>query len=495
MNYMLSGFQCEFISEVIEQLKIVQPDAQCKAAVYIPDDKFGAGHKIINGIQYFDRNCVRNVDGLEVGYADFGLDYYLPYFHHYASLLDRQIYDTSSLGGTHRYNLFTTLIGFYTEFFSNNKIDKIISREIPHFGSEFVMYLVAKNVGVDIVMFDFVEHLNRTLPIFDIYNRKIQSFNNDKHKADVENLLNKLGESFKDVQSKTAAPTFFNYQQKWSFFSWLKYIARDTYYVIKKNPFKIDHISLTKFVKGNLKSVSRFDVSFYFFRLRIKTFLLEKCYYSLSTNLDDIDDDNIVVFFSHYQPERTTNPDGGAYYDIIYTIRKLKSILPEKTTILYKEHPHIFSPTYRRVFRGGLLRNEKFYQDLIDMDVKLISIYEDNDKLFDKARAISSVTGTILLEAIAKLKPAIMFGNSWHVNIDPIIHIKNSEKIELSKLELTEKDLEQAVFQLCDIYENSVERLMLLHRDTKTTRVEVTSMLKILSKLRFFSEQEKKNLS
>lgn len=487
MNYLLNGFQFEFVKEIEKQLSDYRDELSLATAIYIPDNRFGTGHKEIDGVVFYDRNMVRNVDGIKGLFRNFDLSCYLEYFHYFSSLLDRQLYDQGKVTGTQKFNLFTCLIGFYTNLFIEKKIEKIISREIPHFGAEFVMYIVAKKHDIDIVMFDFVEHLNRTLPIFDIFDRKLEKTNDSSYFSESKELLRRLAQPFKEVQSKTAAPNFLKMKKKWSASSWMKYIARDLYYILKKNPLSIDHTSLTRCEDGQLIPSTRFQVCKYFSMLRLKTFKLERYYNSLASDLSEISAEKCIAFFSHYQPERTTNPDGGPYYDILYTIRKLKGLLPEDVQILYKEHPHIFSPTYKLNFRGGVLRSKQFYNDLLELDVKLVSIYEDNDRVFQKVDAIASVTGTVLLEAVAKSKPALMFGNSWHVNLNAVKHADSFTKLDISALANELNEVNVTIEQLNNIYAQSVERIQLLYSNDARTTLEVKKMIGNLEARGFFN--------
>ena len=156
MKYILTGFQLQYAEEIIKQLTDLYPEFACKSVFYIPTKESDNGHKSLNGISYYDRNKMRNAEGIcSEELFNFNVEEYMPYYHYYNSLLDRQI--SGPLSGNVSYRMFLSLISFFNRLLYEQDVDFIISREIPHFGTEFVLYLVAKQRGVKIVMFDFVE--------------------------------------------------------------------------------------------------------------------------------------------------------------------------------------------------------------------------------------------------------------------------------------------------------------------------------------------------
>ena len=64
-----------------------------------------------------------------------------------------------------------------------------------------------------------------------------------------------------------------------------------------------------------------------------------------------------VYFALHFEPERTTNPDGGFFHDQFLAIIHLRKILPEDVNIFVKEHPSQF----KVIDRGLKGRSPLFY--------------------------------------------------------------------------------------------------------------------------------------
>ena len=53
-------------------------------------------------------------------------------------------------------------------------------------------------------------------------------------------------------------------------------------------------------------------------------------------------DYDYVYFPLHYEPERTTNPDGGIFHDQFIALCNLRKLVPENIKILIKEHQSQF---------------------------------------------------------------------------------------------------------------------------------------------------------
>lgn len=113
----------------------------------------------------------------------------------------------------------------------------------------------------------------------------------------------------------------------------------------------------------------------------------------------------------HYQPERTTCPDGGIYNDQSLMVNLLSHGLPEGWWLYVKEHPTQFS----YAGNGEQSRNEYFYRDLHSLpNVRFIRLETPTLELTDNARAVATVTGMAGWEAVCRGKPALVFGNAWY---------------------------------------------------------------------------------
>jgi hypothetical protein len=112
---------------------------------------------------------------------------------------------------------------------------------------------------------------------------------------------------------------------------------------------------------------------------------------------------NFILLALHWQPEETTTR-GGYFHNQYLVAQTLAFALPEGWTLLVKEHPQHFNKdsTSRSIF---------FYKSLLELPrTKFLRLNDSQDLVMEKCEIFASVTGTILLEAVAKNKVAIAFG-------------------------------------------------------------------------------------
>ncbi|UAM96623.1 hypothetical protein K8354_09735 [Polaribacter litorisediminis] len=113
-----------------------------------------------------------------------------------------------------------------------------------------------------------------------------------------------------------------------------------------------------------------------------------------------------IIFFLHFQPERTTLPDGYGFTDQLFAIRTLRLLLPENINLLVKEHPSMFTNKSE-----PKARNRFYYKSINNIKgVSMVNISVDSFKLIDNSIAIATITGNVALESYIRKKPAILFG-------------------------------------------------------------------------------------
>ena len=79
------------------------------------------------------------------------------------------------------------------------------------------------------------------------------------------------------------------------------------------------------------------------------------------SNIENIKNEKDFVYFAlHFEPERTTTPDGDYFHDQFLALVTLRKIVPMDVLIYVKEHPSQFILKKK----GSLGRSPLFY-DLI----------------------------------------------------------------------------------------------------------------------------------
>lgn len=124
-----------------------------------------------------------------------------------------------------------------------------------------------------------------------------------------------------------------------------------------------------------------------------------------------LENSDYVYFPLHYEPERTTNPDGGMYHDQMLALMCLRNWLPERVKILVKEHPSQLNSS----LNGDNGRSVRVYDLIEEVDgVELVPTGTSSIRLIDHSKFVSTVTGSVALEAALRGVKAVVFGRVWY---------------------------------------------------------------------------------
>lgn len=116
---------------------------------------------------------------------------------------------------------------------------------------------------------------------------------------------------------------------------------------------------------------------------------------------------NLVVLL-HYQPERTSIPEGGMFGQQWLMVESLAASLPAGWVLRVKEHPSTFTGQYRRGYRSPA-----FFANLATLpSVELVEPLHDTYALVDEASAVATITGTVGVQAIIRGRPVLAFGTA-----------------------------------------------------------------------------------
>ncbi|MDA7512460.1 hypothetical protein N8628_04250 [Verrucomicrobia bacterium] len=132
---------------------------------------------------------------------------------------------------------------------------------------------------------------------------------------------------------------------------------------------------------------------------------------------------NYALFFLHYQPERTTLPEGFGYAQQYRAIKLLRQCLPQHIKIYVKEHPSTYKD--RCDFRE---RSPAYYKSIASIEnTELLNIDTDTYKLIDNAFCVATIKGLVAAEAYIRNTPAIVFSNLWLPFCDKkLVHVFNN---------------------------------------------------------------------
>jgi len=155
---------------------------------------------------------------------------------------------------------------------------------------------------------------------------------------------------------------------------------------------------------------------------------LSNSYYAFQRKQPQHDLNREYVYFPlHYEPERTTNPDGGEFHDQIKALLLLRSLLPDSVSIFVKEHP------YQLMFgsKGFKGRSRLFYDFLDSMpNIQSVPILTPSTILIKNSLLVATITGACAVEAALLSKKCIVFGTTWFQNLPNVYNWRAIQKFD-----------------------------------------------------------------
>ncbi len=310
--------------------------------------------------------------------------------------LDREIY-------------FHNLLITYLKKIYNSKPDVLITSENPHDHAKYIIYEICDFLNIPAFKF----HNLNLLPL--IFLQNIKSGVNISKPSKISSRINNLLLEDIDTYIKKLKKEDKNYE-----LHYMKYQRINSKLLPSIiNFFKKDFIKILKDTKHNTEMllsstynpINPFRLNLatrYFIKYKRKKNLSHASSHSSEQIEDNI---NYVYFPLHYEPEKTTNPDGGIFHDQFIALVKLRKFLPEDIHIIVKEHP---SQLYSHFF-GHRGRSPLFYKLIKNIKgLKLVDIKEDSLKLLKNSLFIATITGSMAIEASVLGKKSLIFGNAWH---------------------------------------------------------------------------------
>ena len=304
-------------------------------------------------------------------------------------------------------NYFYELLYFFKSFFENRiDIKNIFFSTTPHFPTEIVLFYVAKFLNLNIIILCRTDFNNqfffrndwRTIHFFDddiLFNDKKFNFNIDNDSKFVEygKKLNKL--SINNVlNNKLSRNIFYRYF----------YLIRFSFHVFKNknlfSPFLLNSsVNLFSIIDLHLKRFNE-NIKLYYHYIKLS------CKADLTANY--------IYFPLHFQPERSTDPEGIYFANQLVALELLSFYLPDNFKIYVKEHPRQFdpgTPDLRKLYARSIY----FYNKIISLpNTFLVDINSESNQLIKNSVAVATITGSAGWEAILRGKPVFLFGKPWY---------------------------------------------------------------------------------
>ena len=318
--------------------------------------------------------------------------------------------------------------------FMKYKPEVLILWAYPHNVASFVIYSVAKMLGIKTVFFFETWLSDRILMQYDYKEaspalKQALETNKGKHFA--------LGDLAEDIKN------FYEPHQ-----------SREQKLVpiyIKKQedlfPLQQRMFQRCKFIMESVTDLSIFSKLYGFIR---KFFVpnLKTEYLSVVREVD-LKSKSIYVPL-HRQPEGSTSPMGGIFTDQMLMLEILSASLPDGWVIHVKENIFQWTTNWHETNfpPHNNVRYKGYYQKIAKLKgVRFVPIDTDSNYLLDHSSALAVVSGRSGLESILRGKPALIFGYAWYADDPGTFRVNNVEAcskilkgIDEEKIAVTEDD-------------------------------------------------------
>ncbi len=362
-----------------------------------------------------------------------------------------------------RFRLYIRLVRFYCTLLDKLRPDIIIFEDSPHEACDYILYHIAQKKGINTILFEASALPKYFLPMNNYeygYKKMIDAYKKAcsfEVLPDFKLSLYTLDEIKKKKGDYSLGIPYYmlNQQKIYSNIKtnlFQKFISKNILILIKilnisklKNRLNfvlsLNKPSVFSYLKQKNTSFEKSEITnweFLYRRKRIEQIKKHNLlYYKENENKNPDLHSDFIFCPLHYQPEKTSSPWGGYYVNQILMIQVLSKSIPNGWKIFVKEHvsQFVFPGT------GEEYRNEQFYDDIRKLsNVELIPIEFKSFDLIDNAKAVASVSGTVLWESVLRGKPAMAFGeghHSWCGGCEGVFYTPESENIKevISKIQ------------------------------------------------------------
>lgn len=337
--------------------------------------------------------------------------------------------------------VFYSLFAFFYSELKKHRINLCLASEAPHSPATYTIYGLCKMMGIKRVHLVPIRHTTAMLMQHDFSDRSLEVPRREKHALKQEqqllhSYLDTLAQTArsdtpyymkeqkaKDKPSIMRLPYLFKSFQKRTKKGVLNFVAHryrritKPHYTIKTTYFLNDTESFNIFTKQYQKSVKRHQKR-----------VLRRRYIEFAADAALRDQGSYVYLPLHHEPEKTTNPDGGKYYNTYDMLLALRAFVPQEIPIYVKEHPSQLQPHHMHGNRG---RSPYFYDFCKQLpNVYLLPFSIDSQKIFNNATIVATTTGTAAIEAACREKKALLFGFPWFSGCPNTFHISRVKNFE-----------------------------------------------------------------
>lgn len=393
------------------------------------------------------RDCIQAIPALGIDSSGFEppskalLEEMLPCEAQALSMMGSTDYSQMSL--YKKKSTYYAYVRYWYGVLTHYKIDAVFFHDIPHVAYEYIIFCIAKKLGIKTIMYCLSKLPDRLLFFddFPLYNEVARAYEKAcEEKAGLAALSPDLrqyykeqtegGQYYQKVERGYSASTAGSMRLFPSLNAIARNIRRGTFF---KTAYWYCAMLPKKKALATIDGLvySRAVLRWKFYQWgRIKKQYQRE--YEKVARMPDFLTPFVYVPL-HMQPERSTSVQGDIFTDQILMLDMLSAALPKGWTLYVKEHPAQW--TARRAHLG---RYSGYYKKIASIrNVVCVPAHTPSSELVQKARAVATVTGTAVWEAVLKGVPALIFGYEWYMHCDGMFRVASAEEARkaLAKIE------------------------------------------------------------
>lgn len=413
--------------------------------------------------------CDSYAKNMECAIDDRVLKKIMPYILQTFRMMERYLGFDVTLATLERLYIYN--VQFWAAYLKQNQIEEVVFYTYPHEGTSFIIYQVCRALNIKTTIFCLsivpqrcymVRYLEDDIQVVqERYSCLMKEYEHvEEEKIELHSQYGEVFKKMTDVKSEKT-PSYMQKKivEERLFWGSIKPYSKALQQckVAKKNN---EEVSVKIRMMAVICKVACADWRFskgIFFRpfnkiLRM-TRRMRKMYDEVSIEADF--GQKYIYFPLHYQPECTSNPQGGGlYYEQAIPIRILAESLPNDFYIYVKEHP--------TQFYGA--RTKEFYEELLKIPkVRLVKRATDTYELIENCVAVASLTGTAGWEGVFAGKPFIMFGYWITQHMPGVFHVRTKDECK--------KAIQRILIQDFDVSRKSIKLFFKTLEETEAYRL------------------------
>lgn len=341
-----------------------------------------------------------------------------------------------------RFELLLNHLEFWYSLLKQKEIDLIISSDMPHETQDYIAYSLGEIFEIKrcFISQSSIHQFYQILKDIDVNddrlkNYKVLNFPDDRIVNPIieEYFKSQLDENYIPFYMKENSSAVPHTHRKVTFKIYFNKVLNRINYFFENKLFLVNNMINFLYKRNNYGSVADKKI--------IK-------FYNKNTINPDFSKKYIYIPL-HFQPERTTCPQGKLFVFQEIMIKMISEAIPDDWVIYVKEHPWQMS-------RG---RRIAFYKNILELkNINFVSRQTKSSSLIINSKAVSVICGTSGWESIFYKKPVLVFGNIFFKYLDGAFEIKTNkelkkalEKIISDKIILDNNNLIQFL-NCCDRY-------------------------------------------